>query len=313
MKRPERGEKFTAKVDRISSSGNGIIDLSEGHINIGPVSEDSVGEEIEAKLIDKNFAKCLTEKFIQWNYDIEFERLKRKKSSKSNRRNTATFNTHSESSNKNLTFSVQVEFCEECGSIMHSSEDTWHCTSCGFEKQRRKPVPPLSSEKDPQPENYSSNSVEKQVEPKTQGFQLSNSVGDSEITRKPTKSTELAVLREKANSESVEEVPDDATISTQSKPEYTRSQAIVEYVKARADGYCEGCEEPAPFTSKTGEPYLHAHHIHELSSGGSDTPDTVIALCPNCHYQVHHGQDGEEYNRKLLERLESIEDNNRDL
>ena len=70
---------------------------------------------------------------------------------------------------------------------------------------------------------------------------------------------------------------------------------------------CEGCEEQAPFLNKDGEPYFHAHHVHELSQGGSDTPETVIALCPNCHFRIHHGQDGDEYNAELIEKLQELE------
>jgi len=117
----------------------------------------------------------------------------------------------------------------------------------------------------------------------------------------------LTELREQANEAAVEEVPESATTSSQTKQQYSRASEVRDYVMARADGECEGCEEPAPFTSKTGEPYLHAHHVHELSNGGSDTPDTVIALCPNCHYRVHHGEDGEEYNQELRETLNDIE------
>ncbi|WP_178916492.1 transcription factor S [Natronomonas gomsonensis] len=29
-----------------------------------------------------------------------------------------------------------MEFCDECGSMMHSEDDTWVCQSCGFEKDR---------------------------------------------------------------------------------------------------------------------------------------------------------------------------------
>ncbi|MFC6754146.1 HNH endonuclease, partial [Halorubrum tibetense] len=105
-------------------------------------------------------------------------------------------------------------------------------------------------------------------------------------------------LRKEAEEDAVEQVPQEATTNTSQTVQYTRSTKIKEYVKARADGVCEGCGEPAPFTSKTGDPYLHAHHVQELGDGGSDTPETVIALCPNCHYRVHHGKDGEDYNRE---------------
>ncbi|RKS81457.1 HNH endonuclease [Haloarcula quadrata] len=97
------------------------------------------------------------------------------------------------------------------------------------------------------------------------------------------------------------------TCNTNPTQEYSRSSKVREYVKARANGTCEGCGNPAPFTSKTGEPYLHAHHIYELSEGGEDTIETVVALCPNCHYRVHHGENGEEYNQELLETVQNIE------
>ncbi|OYR58516.1 hypothetical protein DJ83_14830 [Halorubrum ezzemoulense] len=114
-------------------------------------------------------------------------------------------------------------------------------------------------------------------------------------------------LRKKAVDDAVEKVPKKNTSTNQSTQQYNRSKAVKDYVKARADGQCEACEESAPFTSKTGDPYLHAHHVHELSDGGSDTPDTVIALCPNCHHRVHHGRNGSEYNQLLIEKLEQIE------
>jgi 5-methylcytosine-specific restriction endonuclease McrA len=119
--------------------------------------------------------------------------------------------------------------------------------------------------------------------------------------------TDLEKLREKAKSDAVEEVPVDTMTSKSSKQEYSRSSAIREYVKARAGGVCEACGDPAPFKTPDGDPYLHAHHIHELSDGGSDTIDSVAAVCPNCHYRIHHGSDGDEYNQALLEKINKIE------
>jgi len=117
----------------------------------------------------------------------------------------------------------------------------------------------------------------------------------------------LDELRNAALEDGMKHLPERTVSTTQSTTEYTRSEKVKQYVKARAGGQCEGCGEPAPFTSKTGEPYLHAHHVHELSEGGSDTLETVISLCPNCHYRVHHGEDGEEYNEKLKQTLKKIE------
>lgn len=118
---------------------------------------------------------------------------------------------------------------------------------------------------------------------------------------------DLEMLRKQAEEAAVDEVPDELRTARQSAPQYNRSQEVKSYAKARADGICEGCGEPAPFISKTGEPYLQVHHIHELSDGGSDTPDTVAALCPNCHYRIHHGEDGEEYNQDILQNIREIE------
>lgn len=126
-------------------------------------------------------------------------------------------------------------------------------------------------------------------------------------SEKSTTKSKIDDLREQAKEAATEDISESSDTVTEAKPQYTRSQEVKEYVKARADGVCEGCDKPAPFTSKTGDPYLHAHHIHELSKGGSDTIDTVIALCPNCHYRVHHGEDGEKYNHKLLQIIKQKE------
>jgi len=57
--------------------------------------------------------------------------------------------------------------------------------------------------------------------------------------------------------------------------------------KRRANGFCQLCEEPAPFKDKKGEPFLESHHIVWLSKGGDDTIENTVALCPNCHRKMH--------------------------
>ncbi len=88
-----------------------------------------------------------------------------------------------------------------------------------------------------------------------------------------------------------------------------RSQAIKLYILKRAGGICEGCNEPAPFQSQTGEPYLETHHIRRLSDGGPDDPRWVIALCPNCHRRAHYSEDYVEFNVSLGDVVEGVEDN----
>jgi 5-methylcytosine-specific restriction endonuclease McrA len=138
--------------------------------------------------------------------------------------------------------------------------------------------------------------------------EASSSEGETGNPQNNSESQTLSSLRKEAQEDAIEEVPEETVASEYLSSEYTRSEKVKKYAKARAGGICEGCSEPAPFTSKTGSPYLHAHHVHELSEGGSDTPETVIALCPNCHYRVHHGEDGKKYNQNLIQRLADIED-----
>lgn len=129
---------------------------------------------------------------------------------------------------------------------------------------------------------------------------------DQEEDGRNREEVDVEELRDRAE-EAAQENPPTVTRSTKVTQEYSRSEEVKQYVKARAGGVCEGCGEPAPFVNTRGEPYLHAHHVYELSEGGSDTPETVIALCPNCHYRVHHSKDGDEYNQALIEKLAEIE------
>jgi 5-methylcytosine-specific restriction protein A len=88
---------------------------------------------------------------------------------------------------------------------------------------------------------------------------------------------------------------------------YQRSQDVRAYVLARAAGKCEGCEKPAPFKRADGTAYLEPHHMRRVSDGGPDHPQSVIALCPNCHRRVHAGADSAAYNSALVKKILDIE------
>ena len=68
---------------------------------------------------------------------------------------------------------------------------------------------------------------------------------------------------------------------------YERDQLVSEYAKRRANGTCQLCGQPAPFSDRYGDPFLEIHHIVPLPEGGPDTIENVVALCPNCHRKVH--------------------------
>jgi 5-methylcytosine-specific restriction protein A len=95
-----------------------------------------------------------------------------------------------------------------------------------------------------------------------------------------------------------------STSSSGTGRQYSRSEVVKEFALRHADGVCQGCEEEAPFEDSTGDPFLEVHHLHRRSDGGTDDPENVIALCPNCHRRRHVGKDGDEFNKDLIEKAE---------
>ena len=71
---------------------------------------------------------------------------------------------------------------------------------------------------------------------------------------------------------------------------FVRNPDVVAEVLLRAAGKCERCKADAPFKrKKDGQPYLEVHHIIQLALGGEDTVSNALALCPNCHRNLHFG------------------------
>ncbi|CAN6959237.1 MAG: 5-methylcytosine-specific restriction protein A [Psychrobacter okhotskensis] len=119
---------------------------------------------------------------------------------------------------------------------------------------------------------------------------------------KPSKGKTLQQLREIALSST----PTHASIQEKIQSIQNRSTAIKLYAKKRANGICEGCEETAPFETKSG-PYLEVHHLTRLADGGADLPQNVIALCPTCHRRAHYSINHLEFNSKLIGKVTAIE------
>ncbi|HBB9944261.1 HNH endonuclease [Vibrio parahaemolyticus] len=74
-------------------------------------------------------------------------------------------------------------------------------------------------------------------------------------------------------------------------------------VLLRAYGVCECCNEPAPFVTALGRPYLEVHHLIRLIDDGPDTPENCAALCPNCHRKLHHSSDRDMLTKELREKV----------
>ncbi|MFN4056404.1 MAG: HNH endonuclease [Alishewanella aestuarii] len=79
---------------------------------------------------------------------------------------------------------------------------------------------------------------------------------------------------------------------------YERNPFVVAEVLARANGVCERCKADAPFRrKKDGSPYLEVHHNTRLADGGEDTIANAVALCPNCHRDLHFGEQNKALHR----------------
>lgn len=71
---------------------------------------------------------------------------------------------------------------------------------------------------------------------------------------------------------------------------YQRNPDVWAEVVHRAAGICERCRRPAAFVrKKDGRPYLEVHHTKQLANGGEDTVENAIAICANCHRELHYG------------------------
>lgn len=68
-----------------------------------------------------------------------------------------------------------------------------------------------------------------------------------------------------------------------------RDPLVKAFVLQEADGVCECCGNPAPFQKDDGSPYLEVHHLRTLADNGSDTVENAVAICPNCHRELHYG------------------------
>lgn len=88
---------------------------------------------------------------------------------------------------------------------------------------------------------------------------------------------------------------------------YARDESVKDWVLNRADGVCEACSHPAPFLDAAKKPFLEVHHVRPLAEGGSDTVTNTVALCPNCHRELHYGQNRLAIRQVLYGKVRELE------
>ena len=89
--------------------------------------------------------------------------------------------------------------------------------------------------------------------------------------------------------------PDKTTVEV---IQYSRDKEVIAWVLNNSDGICECCLKSSPFNRSDGTFFLEVHHIRGLADSGSDTIENAVAICPNCHRNLHYGED-----RKSLKEL----------
>lgn len=85
--------------------------------------------------------------------------------------------------------------------------------------------------------------------------------------------------------------------------QFQRDATVKAWVLQQANGQCENCNSPAPFNGSDGLPYLEVHHVRQLADNGSDTVTNAVALCPNCHRELHYGENSQALVVHLYERV----------
>lgn len=125
----------------------------------------------------------------------------------------------------------------------------------------------------------------------------------AEIESKPVSPTvafEIAVRKDIEKKQLSQPLGNQTPKSTTSiVTQYVRESAVKAWILKNAKGICECCDQKAPFSGPDGLPYLEVHHVRKLAENGSDTIVNAVALCPNCHRELHYGEQA----KRLVEEI----------
>jgi len=84
---------------------------------------------------------------------------------------------------------------------------------------------------------------------------------------------------------------------------FKRDAQVKAWVLQTADDVCECCGAAAPFQKYDGSAFLETHHVKPLADGGSDSITNLVAICPNCHRELHYGQLKTEKRQALYQQI----------
>lgn len=96
--------------------------------------------------------------------------------------------------------------------------------------------------------------------------------------------------------------------ATRTISRFVRSPSVAAWVRHNSEGKCELCRRKAPFKDRYGFPFLEVHHVLPLAEGGPDTTDNAVAVCPNCHKELHLSEKAEKRIGKLYRSVDRLYD-----
>jgi hypothetical protein len=91
-------------------------------------------------------------------------------------------------------------------------------------------------------------------------------------------------------------------LTTAPAKHFERDPLVTAIALMRSKFQCElpSCAIPL-FVGSDGNPFVEVHHIHTLATGGEDTPENVVCLCPLHHREMHHGANADALRTVLLQ------------
>lgn len=93
---------------------------------------------------------------------------------------------------------------------------------------------------------------------------------------------------------------------TQSSEQIVRDPEVHAWILNNSKWVCECCNKAAPFSKTDGYKYLEVHHVKRLADGGSDTIANAIAVCPNCHRELHYGENRDNLVNSLYKKTKRL-------
>jgi len=88
--------------------------------------------------------------------------------------------------------------------------------------------------------------------------------------------------------------------------QFVRDPKVKAWILKESKNRCECCGSDAPFLSNGGMPYLEIHHLRRLADNGSDTVSNAIAVCPNCHRELHFGESSKTLVQSLYLKIKRL-------